>query len=168
MLVRPLVPEGFLEGYTPPLFASAEMPSAIEIDGRDNLDDTLELNLSMLPQNEDGSLMTKTIIYNGGLSGFDTLKLSGGTFKSTVYTMTGPDSGIITMTSDGHENDPLTVIFTGLEPIYDSNDGGGVEIDAYGSNDIVVQDAGQQTDQYGTFDTATVYEANGHLESVTF
>jgi len=99
------------------------MPTAIEIDGSDFADDALSLDLSTLPRNEDGSLQVKDIIYHGGAAGWDVLKLSGGKFKSTVYTMTGADSGIITMASAGYENDSLTVIFDGLEPITDLDEG---------------------------------------------
>jgi Ca2+-binding RTX toxin-like protein len=118
--VGPIPEPGFLEGYTPPMFASEATPSALIFNGADNVDNTLELDLSTLPRNEDGSLQVSTIVYNGGAGGFDTAKISGGKFKSEVYVPTGKDSGVVTYTPDDNSG-PLTLIYTGLEPFIDTS-----------------------------------------------
>jgi hypothetical protein len=52
-------------------------------------------------------------IINGGIDGFDTLVINGGSFDSVVYTATGPTSGTI-------ERDGDVITYAGLEPIADN------------------------------------------------
>jgi Ca2+-binding RTX toxin-like protein len=159
--VGPIPEPGFLDGYTPPAFMSADLPSAIVFSGADNVDNTLDPNLAALPRNEDGSLVTKTIVYNGGARGFDSLNLSGGSFQHTTYIATGTDSGLII-------KDDLTIIFTGLEPVTDTGSGGFLDFYATeGDDDIHVVDAGQ--DESGN-DMLRLYDGHEtpNFESITF
>ena len=65
------------------------MPSVVEINGKDLINDTLRLDLSIVPPS------LRTIIYNGGAGGYDTLIVHGGKFQTETYTPTGKNSGIL-------------------------------------------------------------------------
>ena len=134
-------------------------PDAVVFQGTDNVNDTLSLDLGSLPRLDDGTLTTKTIVYNGGAGGYDTLKLSGGSFQSVTYVPTGRDSGILAY-------DDLTIIFTGLEPVIDTTSAGAIYI--YGTDNadnIYAVNGGQ--DANGD-DMIRVYEANANFEEVSF
>src|SRR5205814_10568242 len=78
IFVGPIPVEGYLDDYTPPAFVSPAMPTAIEFDGPAGSDNTLDLDLSTLPHNADGSSAIKTVVFHGGTLGFNnTLKVSG-------------------------------------------------------------------------------------------
>jgi Ca2+-binding RTX toxin-like protein len=167
--VGPMPEPGFLEDYTPPLFDSGTTPSALIFNGADNVDNTLNLDLSTLPRNEDGSLQISTIVYNGGAGGFDTAKISGGKFKSEVYVPTGKDSGVVTYTPDDNSG-PLTLIYTGLEPFIDTTYSSSywVSTDSTSSHSINIADGvDQEGDLYdgdgnylgqGTNHTLRIYD----------
>ncbi len=136
------------------------MPSVVEINGKDLINDTLQLDLSIVPPS------LRTIIYNGGAGGFDTLVVNGGTFKSEVYTAAGPDSGILSYYSSDDPNiAPLTIIFSGLEPVIDGTSASYLTINATsGDDNITVDDAGTIAGD----DAIIVQEANSNFESYTF
>lgn len=81
---------------------------SIEIRGLDSVNDTLTIDFT----NGDFGI---PIDFYGGVAGFDTLVLIGGSFATADYLATGPDSGSIAVGE--------TVIrYTGLEPISDNMD----------------------------------------------
>jgi hypothetical protein len=82
---------------------------AVSINGASgDLDDTLTLDF-------DGGLIAVSngIQFDGGLNGFDTLVLRGGSVVEQIYRNTGPTSGAISL-------DGLIVSFSNLEPVIDS------------------------------------------------
>ena len=122
--------------------------SCLLFQGKDDCDDTLSLDLATLPRASNGALKVQTIIYNGGRGGYDTLIVQGGSFEHETYYATGHDSGILTY-------DDLTVIFTGLEPVYDFSDA--TSYDFYG----------QSSDDNINVDLVNAYESydeNGDLQ----
>lgn len=153
--VGPIPADGFLPyDYSPPQATVAVAPTALVFNGADNVNDTLSLDLTDLPRNSDGSLAVNTIVYNGGAGGYDTLKLSGGSFTKTTYVATGKDSGILT-------KDDLTIVFTGLEPIVDTSSSYYLDIYATeGDDDIHVVDTPDGM--------MRVYEANANFEEISF
>jgi Ca2+-binding RTX toxin-like protein len=141
-------------------WSTLPMPSVVEINGKDLINDTLSLDLSIVPPT------LRTIIYNGGAGGYDTLIVHGGTFKSEVYTATGRDSGIVSYySSDDPHIAPLTVIFSGLEPVIDGSSASYLTINATsGDDNITIDDAGTIAGD----DAIIVQEANSNFESYTF
>jgi Ca2+-binding RTX toxin-like protein len=138
--------------------------NALVVTGRDYVDDALSLDLSVLPRGRDGGLKFKTIVYNGGAAGFDTLRLSGGSFQSVRYTPVGRDSGIL-------RYDDLTVVFTGLEPVIDLTDSYELEIDGTSNaDDIYIVTGENQWDAENEYwvNTAFVYESHSNFENYTF
>ena len=133
-------------------------PAVLEFNGTDDVNDTLSLDLGALPRNEEGSLAVNTIVYNGGANGFDTLKLSGGSFNTVAYLPTGRDSGILMY-------DDLTIAFTGLEPVVDTSSATVIYI--FGTNNADEIHA-VDSDPINGADTIKVYEANGGFENITF
>ena len=132
------------------------------------------LDLSTLPRTPDGKSVVKTIVYNGGAGAFDSMTVSGGQFKSVVYTATGKDSGIVTYfplspgegQGEGAAGTPdLTIIFTGLEPYEDYTTAGQITINGLPGDDQIYAVDGAP--HLGA-DTIKVYEANGNFENVTF
>jgi hypothetical protein len=134
-------------------------PSVLEFDGIANVNDTLSLDLGALPRAADGDLSVSTIIYHGGASGYDTLKLSGGHFHQVAYLPTGKDSGVLAY-------DDLTIVFDGLEPVIDTTTDDWIVSYGTGSADsIYAVDGGQ--DASGD-NLVRVYEANTNFEEVSF
>ena len=146
--------------------------SALVFNGQDNVNDTLNLDLTNLPHNAAGNLAVNTVVYNGGVGGWDTLNVTGGSFKSEIYHPTGKDSGIITFSplpqgeGQGEGADtPFTIIFTGLEPVGSYGSATYLEIDDYNPGDQIYAVDG--TPHNGQ-DTVKVYEANNNFENITF
>ena len=152
------------------------MPSVVEINGKDLINDTLQLDLSIVPPS------LRTIIYNGGAGGYDTLIVHGGKFQTETYTPTGKNSGIITYSTlppgevqgavsplalDGRgaggegAASGLTIIFTGLEPVYDDNESYSLVVDATNAGDVSIND-----DNINGVDALNV--ASSSFESITF
>ena len=154
-------------------------PATLVINGVDNVNDSVDLDLTSLPADAMGHPLVKTIIVNGGAGGFDTLRLSGGTFQTEVYTPTGKDSGIITYSrlapgagqgegtvAQGEGAAPdLTIIFTGLEPVYDDNESYSLVVDATGAEIVSITD-NAIWDGVSYVDALTVYSPA--FESITF
>ena len=137
---------------------SAPSSSTVVFQGQDDVDNTLSLNLDDLPRNADGSLVINTVVYNGGAGGYDTLRVTGGTFDKEIYTPTGRDSGVI-------QYDDFNIVFTGLEPVETYGTANYIEID--GTDDADQIYAVDGTPHNGQ-DTIKVYEANGNFENITF
>ncbi|MCB9928999.1 MAG: LEPR-XLL domain-containing protein [Alphaproteobacteria bacterium] len=78
-------------------------------------------------------------VIDGGAGGFDSMVLDGGSFDSVVYTATGPNSGSI-------NRDGVTLVYDGLEPLYDQT----------GTNDLVI-------DLTAISDEATVFQDGGNV-----
>ena len=108
----------------------------------DNVNDDLSIDFATLPPS------VKTIVYQGGANGYDTLRLSGGQFQWTTYTPTGHDSGIL-------QYDNLTVIFTGLEPVDDLNSSYGLIVyGSSGADSVHIVDG----PTIGGYDTIRIYD----------
>ncbi len=162
-----------MQDATPTSSDVVTMPaqSTVLFQGRDNIDDQLSLDLGTLPRLADGSSAIKTIVYNGGAGGYDTLVLKGGSFQSGSYIATGPDSGILT-------HDDVTIIFTGLEPVIDVTSTYAYSIYATSNADTInVVNGVSQDDGYydednnwvylNTIQTLRIYEASSHFEEIT-
>ena len=141
-------------------------PQTLVFNGVDGVDDSLSLDLDTLPKDANGHSVVKNIVYHGGTQAFDTLFIAGGSFQHEVYTATGKDSGVITYSNSDDPNSPeLTIIFTGLEPVYDYATAGSISVN--GTDDADHITAVDGTPYLGA-DTIYVSEANGNFENVTF
>lgn len=78
--------------------------TSLTINGTDNDDDTLDLNVTDLTFPSGG------IFFNGGIFGNDDLKLSGGAFDVATFTFDNENDGSIDL-------DGSLITYTGLEPI---------------------------------------------------
>jgi Ca2+-binding RTX toxin-like protein len=125
----------------------------IEFVGQDDVDDSLTLNLDQLPRLADGKFALDTIVYHGGERGFDTLYLEG-TFDTLIYRPVGTDSGFL-------DCDGLTIIFTGLEPVYRIGDTQNLIIETTdAAENIVVSNA--------TYQGLNALSVGGPFESIIF
>lgn len=142
-------------------------PQTLVFNGVDNIDDSVDLDLASMPTDASGNSLVKTIVVNGGIGGYDTLRVEGKQFHSVVYTATGKDSGIITYsTTDDPTATDLTIIFTGLEPVEDYNTADYMNIIVPDDNDYQLY-AVDGTPHNGQ-DTINVFDANGNFENITF
>ncbi|MFC1859817.1 LEPR-XLL domain-containing protein, partial [Thermodesulfobacteriota bacterium] len=127
--------------------------SEIIIFGANDLDDTLTVDFS-------GGLFDVPITFHGGDAGFDTLVVEGGTFSSTGFFATGPDSGSL-------QFDDILIHYTGLEPI-DLLGSAQVDFvfndDVDESNQIRLIDHGTSSDGYLRIDS----NGTGGFEEVWF
>ena len=149
--------------------------SALVFQGQDNVNDTLSLDLTNLPRDAAGSFALNTVVYNGGVGGWDTLIVTGGSFQAEIYHPTGKDSGIITyqlpdsagplMPGQNTTRQSFTIIFTGLEPVETYGSATYIGIDDYNAGDQIYAVDG--TPHNGQ-DTIKVYEASGNFENITF
>src|SRR6185436_17991074 len=92
-------------------------------------------------------------LVDGGLAGFDSLAVKAGSHTSATYTMTGPNSGTITI-------DGVLIGFDGLEPVSNSGTAADIIFDLTGVADSAVLEdiitpGSRLRSVTGTFETTT-------------
>ncbi|HND53859.1 MAG TPA: hypothetical protein PLV92_15725, partial [Pirellulaceae bacterium] len=134
--------------------------AAIVINGSSD-DDTLVLNFAAGNPVPAGGLT-----FNGGsqttIAG-DDLQITGGSFTSLDYDLTGTGAGTITTTGTA-----ATIAFTGLEPVTVTSSLGTVQIDVDPTNAVAGTNTVTISDAAGSNMTVGVSNPNATFESLTF
>jgi hypothetical protein len=112
----------------------ASLNGPLVINGEDNQDDTLTIDMTGIDHTT-----PLQIEFNGGVGGFDTLELVGGTLNSVEYFFTNANDGRIQLNGSGTN----FITYTGLEPISSTINATDVTLNYSGvSETITVTDAG--------------------------